>query len=461
MKTLSRLKPRLRRKRRVRVYSTPAGGARIVVGRRVFVAGLFWQVLEGRASPLSEARTLAKDTQRTTGDPVRFVSLNEGTAQTAAGFAMKATRARRGMYSLAAVAAESLGPNVVAAFELGEGRYATVAAIRGVIVPESDKVVDATEARATIAALWREHSGSVEDGQMRLYAPQAVLPDAEDVSLEQLAKGAHRQHQLRALQYLTPKEALSLLAVAGAVVAAGWGLSAYYEYQEAQQRAEEARRQAELERLRRESGMDAQQLSLLRPWTAQPGAVVFARTCMQALWRLPVTIDGWAIAQAQCTQTAVKAKYSRTIGRTVAGFRERVQQWLPEAANAVDVSVDANAATISLAVTMPPGGDDPLAPHDERIARLATHLQRQVVPLELAAKASSLAPGYQHPPDSPLPPPTPDWMTTNWSVKRTERSPAAFLAGLPAQGVRITSIEAAFDADGRLQWSVSGDLYGQ
>lgn len=443
-----------------KVSETRKGVTLIEIEGKTFVSGLYWQILTNPNAVMAEARAFARKERERTGEIMDVVSIRRIQDVTQAGFVVREAGAKKGMYSLATVACDILGASFVAAFDLGNDRYATVACQRGAIIPDSDAVYDAEGARRATQELWRSLSGSLENGELRLYAPQSIVADGEAVTLEELLVGLNRSQRLRQLSWFSSRELVVLGAFIVVCSASLWAISTYLANKAEKARLEQERKVAEIKRLREESGMDASELALLHPWSSQPRASVFAGLCTQALWSLPLTLDGWVLSSAICTTASTTANYKRTVGRTVEGFRTSASAWRSDLR--LTFVASGEAVDIVWSLPMQAGGDDPLVPFSDVSEALTSALQRQFVSVELVGKPSQIASNYQ--PSAAmaeLPLATPNWKTGVWSIKTTSRTPSAFLANLPENGLRITSISLSFQQNGDLAWSAAGEIYGK
>lgn len=443
-----------------RVSETRKGITLVEIEGKTFVSGLYWQILTHPNAVMAQARAVARKERERTGESMDVVAIRRMPDVIQAGFVARDAGAKKGMYSLATVACDTLGASFVAAFDLGHGKYATVACQRGAIIPDSDAVYDAAGARRATQELWKSLSGSLENGELKLYAPPSIVADGESASIEELLVGLNRSQRLRQLSWFSPRELVVLGTFIVMGVAGFWGLSTHHAKEAEKARLEQERKAAELRRLREESGMDASELALLHPWSSRPKASVFAGLCTQALWSLPLTFDGWALAFATCTTSGASAHYKRTSGRTVEGFRSRASAWRSDLSLTFEASGE--AVDIAWSVPMQAGGDDPLITFSTVSQALVSTLQRQFVSVELIGKPSQIAATYQPTAtmaDFPLP--TANWKTGSWSVKATSRTPAEFLANLPENGLRLSSISLSFQQNGALVWSAEGEIYGK
>lgn len=444
----------------VTLFKTVKGVTPIKVGRRILVSGLYWQVLPGGQNYMQEAKRIARKERERTQQLLDVVLLRRHSDVVQAGFVVRGGRAKKGTYSLAAIAADTLGATFIAAFALPDGRFALAATIHNAIVPDSDGVFEAHEARLKIQELWNSLSGSVNAGELVIYAPTDLWVDAKPIELSDLLPNVRRNHRLR--QRLTlPNQNLASWLIWGLLILIGlatWGVWEYEQNKIAQERARQ--RALELENLRGVVGPSASDLSLMRPWTSLPLATTLARGCTRAIGQIPLTLDGWVLLNAQCSSKAASASFARTDGRTVQGFVEAAQNWHPH--GRVHFSADGDIGTVDWPMSFPAGGDEALASLQSRSAAFMSWWQERLVSFEIAATASSFASGYFPPPNVNDPKLTePHWKTQRWSIKSTPRNPMELLTDFRQPGVRLLEVSMAFGSDGKLNWTLKGELYGE
>lgn len=443
----------------VTVFKTVKGVTPIKIGRRIFVSGLYWQVLPNGQNYMQEARKIARHERERTGQALEVVLLRKHVDVVQAGFVVRGGRARKGTVSLAAVAADVLGPTFIAAFALPDGRYALASAIHDAIVPDSDGVYEPAQAKERLSELWNALSGSVDSGELQVYAPTELWATGQPSELATLLSGVRRSHRLRQRPTLTKRAALIWGAgLAGAVAAiTAWSLWQAHQHRLAQQRALQLAQQHA--QMQPHPGQPLSPRDDAFPWTNQPGINEFAATCTTAIGQLPLTLDGWVLLNAQCGATATSATYARTEGRTVRGFDRVAKQW--RAHSQVHFSNDGDLGTIQWPMRMRAAGNEGLRPLDEQLRAFMTWWQTRLIPFETASTASKFAPGYSPATDPQGNPQQPDWQTLRWQIKSTPRTPTKALEGFMQDGVRLQQIELTFGANGQLNWSLKGEIYAQ
>ncbi|AEC18869.1 hypothetical protein PT7_0329 [Pusillimonas sp. T7-7] len=444
----------------ISLFKTIKGVTPIKVGRRILVSGLFWQVLPTGHNYKDEARKIARRERERTGATLDVVFLRRHVDVVQAGFVVRGGRARKGTVSLAAVAADVLGPTFIAAFPLPDGRYALVSAIHDALVPDSDGVFDTEETKQRIRELWNSLSTDPNVSELQVFAPQELWPGGKPISLQDLLPGIKRKHRLRQRSVWTSTSITTLATwfVLAALAFAGYGLWRGYEAKVT--REAQAQRALQLERLRSQTAVSGNDLALMRPWSSQPTIADFAATCVTAIGQVPITLDGWVLLNAQCNAKSTNATFARTDGRTVVGFAQAVNIWRPQVQ--VQFSIDGDLGTLQWPISMSPAGDEGLQPMNTRANSFMTWWQTRMVPFELVATTSTLAPGYTPPVDTSDPKLTqPHWKTASWSIKSTPRNPVQLLQGIEQDGVRLQEVELVFNADGKLNWSLKGELYGE
>lgn len=443
----------------ISLYKTVKGVTPIRLGRRIFISGLYWEVLPNGQNYRDEARKIARRERERTGVTLDVAFLRRHVDVVQAGFVVRGGRARKGTVALAAVAADALGPTFIAAFPLPDGRYALASAVHDAIVPDSDGVHDHDEAKRRLQDLWNTLSGSVGGDELAVYAPAELWPDARPASLEDLLAHVKRSHRLRPQPALTGRNALVWLgwAVLAGALASGW--LAWEAYQ-AQRAREAAALQAQTHHAQRDQRAGPAELARMRPWTGQASVQDFARHCTASIGGLPVTLDGWVLLNAQCSAKTLSASYARTEGRTVTGFHGAVQRWRPN--TTAHFSTDGDLGTVQYALSMGAKGDEGLQPIEHRANAFMTYWQTRLMPFDLKSIGSVMAPGYSPDPDATDPRLLkPHWKTMRWTIPATARNPMHLVSELNTDGLRLQEITMAFSADGKLNWTLKGELYGE
>lgn len=444
----------------VTLFKTVQGVTPIKIGRRILVSGLYWQVLPGGHNYMQEARKIARQERERTQQALEVVLLRRHVDVVQAGFVVRGGRAKKGTVSLAAVAADSLGHTFIAAFALPDGRYALAATIHDAIIPDSDGVFEAAEARLKIQELWNSLSGSVTAGELTIYAPSELWADAKPIALADLLPNIRRSHRLRQRPSISNPNLMGWIFWGSLLLGAaiGWGLWEQYQARLIQERA--LARAQELERLRASVGVSTSNTALMRPWTSQPSIQAMALGCTQAIGHIPLTLDGWVLLNAQCTIKSASASFARTDGRTVQGFYEAAQQWKPTVA--IQLSTDGDLASLQWPQHFQGAGDEGLAALQERSTVFMSWWQQRFIPFEISPTASNFAPGYTPPPNETDPRlNSPHWKTMRWSIKSTPRNPTSLLDGINPSGLRLHEIGMSFGNAGELNWSLKGELYGE
>lgn len=137
----------------------PEPGRVIVIsaGGKSLVSGLYWQTLSQPQKVMKEAREIGKR------DGMDIVAIRRLPTIIQAGFVRKQAGVQKGMFSLASIVADlllrkegqsTLDP-LIAAFAVGDGRFAIVAFKDGGVVPDSDVVFDTlAQAQDAVRALY-------------------------------------------------------------------------------------------------------------------------------------------------------------------------------------------------------------------------------------------------------------------------------------------------------------------
>lgn len=442
----------------ITLFKTIKGVTPIKIGRRrTFVSGLDWQVLTSSQNHMVEARKIAKREKKETGQAFEVVYLRRHADIVQAGFIVRGGRARPGTVSLAAVAADTLGSNFVAAFALPDGRYAMAACMDNAIVPDMDLVCEPDEAKRRIHELWDLRVGS---GELDVFAPDELWQGGKAFDLEDLLPNVRHRHRLRHRANLGApglKSAVIWGAVALLGAASWYGWQFYQTQLQEKQEAELAR---QLELLRSQAGDSVADASLMRSWTNKPSLRTLASECTKSIGQVPITLDGWILINASCTASSTAATFARTEGRTVTGFASTAKGWRDPVT--IQFSSDGDLGTIEWRHALAPGGDEGLIPMQVRSESFMSWWQSRFVPFELKPTPSVFAAGYQpHPAREGTDSSRPNWKTALWEIKSAPQNPENLLSGIDPSGLRLLQVELDFDTDGQLKWHLKGELYGE
>lgn len=439
-------------------YRPPVPLTVIGVNGKQFVCGLTWKILEHNRTYMKEARVFGK------ANDMDMVAIRRGRALQG-GFAPKSEQRLRGMYSLAAALAGKLGDNWVGVFALSGERYAFVAVHEGSVMIGRDLVGDfATvefEFNETLNLLMSDTRSTWGENGKGIVVGPADWPFTNDHrTLEELLqpKQLRNDYRLRPLTLgLTGRE----MALGGASVIVITALVlGYFKWQaiQDQKRSEDAAaamvqlRNAQQEQ--ESAAAEARKNSLLRPWEHLPTLEAFTTAC-QAFWeQTPVSLGGWIFAGGQCGPGKALATYKRPNGGTTVGdFAAEVRRRYNLQP---DIFEAGTSATIAASLKAEGAGAGPLPAAAKQLEDFTARLQAVGGGTTFSLEAKPWSAPEGQPEAVP-----PDWTTQGFNIK-TDKSPADLLAGLDAQGVRVLEIAASFDqASARIEWSITGELYGR
>ena len=425
----------------------------ITINKQRFVAGLYWQTLTRPRDHLREAKEIGKR------EKMDVVAIRRGRVLQA-GFATRNT-AGSGAYSLAATLAGVLGDDWIAVFQLGEFRYAIAAAKNGAIIPGCDEIGSREQIEESLRTSYNLHQFA------KVICPAHFDFGGEEVDLTRLLSShklvkAYKLHPLSTTSNLKPLLLVGiplLLIVGGGSI----GYVVYRDYVD-EKEAAAAAAAAEVERQRLEalkvsSGKHITPAALEHPWVAQPLARDFREACVEAIHGFPISIGGWMIESALCTNGLVQGTYRRTPNTTVNGFTTQAML----TGRRVDM-VDAAGETGTVSVPLPElraGGDDSLFEMDQVTSAVRSLMQRREATYSMAVK-NIVPPTPQALPGEPAPepPPVPDWKTHTLMLSG-KRTPELLLSGMEnLPGLRLDSISVQ-RSQSELEWKLTGELNGK
>jgi len=433
-----------------------ASRTQIIVHRgKSFVTGLRWHPLGSVTGYMKEARQFGKENN------LDIVAIRRTPGIIQAGFVSRSDGVTKGMYSLAATLAGQLGDSWIAAWRVdqAEDRFAVVAVHKGGIIPGCDLIGTEAEVRRRVAQP-RSRGPAFEDW----YLPPEFGMGGKLVDIEELLHPSKlkREYRLRPLMFGLSKAELAQLIVVGLVVAAGLtGWMQWQAYQDKIQRearlAAEQKRLEELARLQEESGTEQHLQALEHPWAKRPSVASFVTGCSTVMYQLPLNIQGWAFANAQCDGSQVLASYKRSGNSTAAQLIAATAGHFSDRPAFFD---EGNSATLKFDISLPAAGDEPLAEALDALANLSSWLHGfaqeptlKEVPVVMPQPAA--LPGEPAPP----PPPPPQWKQFELNYV-SGILPFDSLSGAPSQGLRLREIKTELQS-GLLMWSVTGDLYAK
>jgi hypothetical protein len=346
----------------------------------------------------------------------------------------------RGIYSLAALLADSHKVPWAGAFDLGNGLYWYISVRDNYqMMPDGDVV------------------GTLEDIQT-VRTEHASLEDFNHVegTLEQLEELIDRAKAKKtALESLTSSRVSPpmMIAVACALAVLVGGYFGYSHYQNVQ----EQKRQALMRQEIMKNALAAQQAAapdLQRILRSKPDSDVWLAACRSAVYRQPLWVNGWQLKGFNCSADSLTTTWKRGPEATIA--------YTPPGAVA---SADGDSATVRTPLPFPADvhGSDDAASLREAETHLILWAQQHAIRINLSATAVSPPPKTNMSKGEAalgLQPPTPiPQATVSFSV------PAApfALSFAEVPGFRFTevSLDDVTGADSSKLWKISGVVYGR
>lgn len=433
-----------------------AGSVTVIsAGGKSLVSGLYWQTLSKPQKVMQEAREIGKR------DGMDIVAIRRLPTIIQAGFVRKQAGVQKGMFSLASIVADlllrkegqsTLDP-LIAAFAVGDGRFAIVAFKDGGVVPDSDVVFGTlAQAQEAVRALYALLSSKGKE--VAVYAP-AELEFGGDasVTLEALASVAGRSHKLKPLRFGLSRREWVLVAVAVvALIALAVALQVYRQHERERQERLERLRQAELARVRQDSGQIVLPAALVHPWTTSPSVPAMISHCEDAARSVPLYVSAWELKGLNCTPAAFEVAYSRLPRATVLDFRAAAAIAFPGAA--VSIQADANQATVRILSKAPAGGDDEMLDIGFRVDSLVSHLQKQLIPIIVAPKAAPAQSAPGHEANAPQ-----DWVAATFEITSDWPAHSVF-KGFDTRGVRLLE-QSTTITERKLSYTMKGEIYGK
>ncbi|WP_235424035.1 type 4b pilus protein PilO2 [Citrobacter koseri] len=396
-------------------------------GKTDYALGLLWQTT--RRKGWREALRVARDIPG--ADHYVQLSTRDGTQ---AGLAHLNGIRHRQARSLAALALSWRGEDWIGIFQTDEDRYWFIAITGGEISPLSDISGDRETVRQALESWCQFHPLPVF-----VVAPDDFpLPGSQQVPwTELLAVTPGRRSRLRALN---PKKTVVLTVLLIALVIGGW--HAFNVWQQARRDAAIAAQQAAVR-----ARIKAQQE--LSPWKKTPVVPAFSQACRTFYRSLKLSVDGWGLSAAECREAGARVAYNRVSPMaTVSTFSDRIMQRyhvMPEfslsgGAKVADFTVPfATFPATAFHDDTPPGGQQAAFP-------LVSFLQQHALPFQFAQ-------------DTAVPGQSLSVHRYHFTVA-SGLAPDTWLAQLPANGVRLSSIRLTFTG-GVLHYETQGILYAK
>lgn len=427
-------------------YKALLGRSEVVtISKRKWLVGMRWRSYESQAAMSDE---LAQDAENMRAD---WIARRSGTEAIQVGFAAALhDKWPSGVFSLAALLADSHKVPWAGAFDLGDGQWWYIAVRDNyAMMPDGDVVGTFTQIQAS-----RQEHSSLED---------FTHVNGTRADLERLIAHAESVKTKRtAVESLTAPRlsAQTKLAIAGVVLSALAIGGGYLYFQHAQEQALIARRAQRAHEVALKAQMDAlpNVEKLLR---AAPDPGVWLEACHTAVYGRPLWQNGWQLMGDHCTGTQLLTTWSRGPGATIA--------YMPPSCIP---TIDGNACTQSIPLPLPAGAsgsDNAVVLQDARMRLVLWGQQHNIVITFIASKIQ--VPQQPGPVDRALGANAPAPVA---SVDVQFSVPAAPFAldfsGLP--GLRLTelmkndltaggTVAGSASTGSANDWNFSGVLYGR
>lgn len=426
----------------------------VSVNGKPFVSGLTWKTLEHFRTYMTEAREYGK------AHGMDMVAIRRG-GILQAGFAPKSEHRLRGMYSLASALAGQLGDNWIGVFPLPNERFAFVAVHDGSVMVGRDFVGD----RYTVEMEFNDAFNLLQsDGTWsengRIIAPPDWDLANEHSTLEDLLgpKQLRAEYRLRPLTFGLTRREIALTVGALVVVAcAGVGFLKWQSVQDEKNSSLALAATLELQKAQAEqAAREAAELrkNIVRPWEQLPSVGSFLEAC-SLFWRdTPLSVGGWIFAGGKCGPGKALATFERPEhGTTVAEFANTVRESFGQQPTIFD---GGTVGSIKADFHITADATDTLRPSASLLESFTAHLQAAGQGTTFAVHEKP----WVAPADQPEAIP-PDWITQAFTIE-TMQSPAALMAGLDTQGIRILELGVTLNQDdAQLDWKITGELYGR
>lgn len=427
-----------------------SGSQSLTVGGRRLVAGLLWQPLQRPRSYMEEARQIGKQFK------MDVVAIRRTSKVMQAGFAQRGMT-KKGDFSLAAVVASVVGADaiVVCPAGLDDDRFVVVGVHEGSIVPGYDVIASRDEAEQLLRGGYTEFSFN------RVICPADWGFGGDELTLAELvpASACRPEHRLRPLT--SGVSVGHAAAVLGTLCVLGGAVGGWFWYQGYVEEQEEAKRAAiaaALAASQPDPAMDAATAAVVQalrhPWIDKPRASDMVAACRAVIHDVPLSVGGWLVDIAECSNGQVTAQYVRGVGRTAEGLRLQAAAYGWSVAMIDDAG---DRASLARPIAMlAPGGDDATVPMAEAVERVKTLMQHRRTNFSLAPLP--FVPPPQ--PDPNVPAPQPDWQTYSLTIVDKQTPELSLHEVLELPVYRVTSMVARRNGSA-LEWSVMGELYGR
>lgn len=413
---------------------------------RTFVAGLFWQPLQGTTKERRKAaQGVAKE------QSYDLVVWREGTfAQAGMGSSNEGLKA--GMYSAAAiisktVALETESDQFLVATEVPGGKWLFVSQRDGFISPDGDFIGEEDEVRSKVLD---EMSAS---DWAHVYAPEHWnIANAVERPFESFLPGTKSKKEYRKWWALTPifisptRKFAPLVIAAGVILVLIYGYKTY-EHHELEVAIAKARRMQQLA-AEREAEL-ARHKPPPHPWKSKPNPELFAERCIGALAKVKgLWAGGWDVSGVSCGGHVLTVSWRRAPGGLVYALTALEPR--------VTFTPSGSRASLVVPLIVPNGPNLALPPRGARLLALDAAAEKIGIPLHVAVEAThrNVLPGSRRPRIT-LP-----WKRYTWEVQDTTLTPSDVVAVLDGPAFRVSRILGTFKA-GVIDWTLEGQQYVQ
>jgi len=412
-----------------------------------FVAGLIWQSFPQDATK-AHISQLAKEI-----DCDMMVCRNDPSLQYGFGSSEQDDGFKSLSFSAAAILSKSMDMegapgNVLAAFELPDGRFMLYAHRSHAILPLNGDMIGSED------EIYAAFNNQLSGGWDNLIAPSewgiqsAVFRDFS--SFVPSKNGKVIVHKWWALCPVDEKsKAASYAPWAALIAAALFALFyGYSQYENNQLKQKEAIRLA-LENVQREKDHIALAKNIANqaprhPWVSMPIPGEMVRSCESALHSIPFSPLGWVLKSFSCTPESFSASYARQVSTSI-----ELKRAYPEFA----ISADGESAAIGGVLKIECcGNPEDIIEKKDAYFQLVSFYQRFQLKSKIDEVAQPVAAQVNG-----VNMAQPDWTTYKWAID-VAGSPLSMISAIGIPGIRIEKMSFLPSTGG---WSIEGDLYAK
>ncbi|WP_261277856.1 type 4b pilus protein PilO2 [Serratia quinivorans] len=390
------------------------------------VAGLIWQPLEGGKGGIKKRiAALLKQEQR------GCYLLNQQKHQVQCGLTSVLPYPGKRYYSAVLLLRSTLGDSWIGLFALPEAQGWWLGAIHdGMVVPGCDVIFTDTDAAQASFERMRN-----------LFPWQRILISAgsniagEAVDAGELFRQAKTSVELRIIDSNALKQQARKLTVygVGGLLAIAAALGGWRYYQQQQEAERLARIQAEAAR------QQQQRQQIKEAWRNKPSAAAFLYGCQGEISRFPTGIIGWRASAVLCDGQRVKAIYQRTPAGTLKSFTA----WAAQQQSPYEIQLAGEQVQINTTLRLEGGRQyEELRPIKSQVSDMLEKIQTGLA----KGKIEDVLTG--------------DKMQAKFELS-SELSPALLMQGLHFDGLVVERMLATINAQGVMEWKITGVMYGK